>query len=75
MWNYYWGYSAAQIELAIADGPVIVYKKDKKSGAKSKPTAASIERSMLRYEERKRAGKTQQVFDPSEFFVTRAVKK
>lgn len=53
MWNYYWGYTAAQIELAIADGPVIVYKHDKKGtdGKKKKPTGASVERAALQWEQ------------------------
>lgn len=50
MWNYYWGMSSAQIELAIADGPVIVYKHDKKDKSK-KPTAAAIEKAALLWEQ------------------------
>lgn len=49
MYNYYWGYTAAQIELAIVDGPVVVYKKDKKE--KVKPSGAAVERAALAYEQ------------------------
>ena len=50
MWNYYWGMSAAQIELAIVDGPMIVYKHDKSTkGEKKKPTGASVERAALNW--------------------------
>ena len=51
MWNYYWGMTAAQIELAIADGPVIVYKHDKKGkDGKVKPSGAAVERAALEWE-------------------------
>ena len=29
--DYWWGYTAAQIELMVADQPVISYKNDRKS--------------------------------------------
>ena len=32
-YDYWWGYSAAQIDLMVADQPVIVYKKDVKRNA------------------------------------------
>lgn len=67
MWNYYWGYTAAQVELAIADGPMIVYKKDKKKGANAKPSSASVQRAALDYEQRKKEGKTNISVDLSEF--------
>ena len=28
MWDYYWGLTAAQIELLTIDQPIVVYKKD-----------------------------------------------
>ncbi len=28
MWDYYWGFTAAQIELLTIDQPIIVYKRD-----------------------------------------------
>lgn len=51
MWNYYCGYTAAQVELLVADGPVIVYKHDKKDGKKTKPTSAAVERAALSWEQ------------------------
>lgn len=50
MWNYYCGMTAAQVELAIADGPVIVYKHDKKKDGKVKPSSAAVERAALEWE-------------------------
>lgn len=29
-YNYWWGYTSAQIDLMVADSPIIVYNKDKK---------------------------------------------
>lgn len=28
-WNYWWGYSAAQIELIAIDAPLVLYKPEK----------------------------------------------
>lgn len=30
MWDYYWGMTAAQVELLTIDQPIVVYKKEKK---------------------------------------------
>lgn len=30
MWDYYWGLTAAQVELLTIDQPIVVYKKEKK---------------------------------------------
>ena len=29
MWDYYWGLTAAQVELLTIDQPIVVYKADK----------------------------------------------
>ena len=29
MWEYYWGLTAAQVELLTIDTPIVVYKRDK----------------------------------------------
>lgn len=34
MWGYYWGYSAAQVQLLVADTPIVTYKKDKSNKPK-----------------------------------------
>jgi hypothetical protein len=34
MWDYYWGLTAAQVELLTIDQPIVVYKADK---TKDKP--------------------------------------
>ncbi len=57
MYEYYWGYTIAQIELAGSDAPFIAYKaKDKlrpgQPGFKSDPE--KIKRDVARYEERKK---------------------
>lgn len=28
-WNYWWGYTAAQVELIAVDAPLVLYKPDK----------------------------------------------
>ena len=28
MWDYYWGFTAAQVEILTVDQPIVVYKKD-----------------------------------------------
>lgn len=33
-YDYWWGYTAAQIELMAVDQPLVVYKKDKKKVTK-----------------------------------------
>jgi hypothetical protein len=35
MWDYYWGLTAAQIELLTIDTPIVVYKRD--DSGKPKP--------------------------------------
>lgn len=35
-WNYWWGYTSAQIDLMIADGPIIVYHNKNKVKKHSK---------------------------------------
>lgn len=37
-WNYWWGYTSAQIELLASDCPIVVYP-DEKGG---KPSTSSI---------------------------------
>lgn len=32
-YDYWWGYTSAQIDLMVADGPMIAYKKSKKRNA------------------------------------------
>ena len=32
-YDYWWGYTSAQIDLMVADQPLIVYKKEKKRNA------------------------------------------
>lgn len=36
MWGYYWGYTAAQIELMAADCPITVYNHKGKRNKKNK---------------------------------------
>lgn len=52
MWGYRTGYTSAQIELMVADGPIIVYKKDKKEKKAGKPTSASVHKAALEWEQK-----------------------
>ena len=51
-YDYWWGYTAAQIELMIADAPIVVYKKDDKP--KTKKDMEEIRKAW----EEKRQGRT-----------------
>lgn len=55
MWGYRFGYTAAQIELALADAPIINYKRDKgKKGKKDfkKPDSLKLYEAQLKLNER-----------------------
>ncbi len=57
MWEYYWGYTSAQVELASADAPFVAYaKRDKpkagEPGFKSSPE--QIRRDYDKWLERKK---------------------
>ena len=60
-WEYYWGYTLAQLELASVDAPFVAYKaKDKPKpgdpGFKSDPD--KIRRDYERWKERQKTRKT-----------------
>lgn len=40
-YDYWWGYTSAQIDLMIADQPLVVYPKDK--GEKKAPTRKTMD--------------------------------
>ena len=59
MWGYYDAYTAAQIELMMADAPLVVYdrksRKNKKKGGsaiKEKPRAANVSEAAERWKEK-----------------------
>lgn len=56
-WDYWWGYTAAQLELMVVDAPLVVYDTDKKSKKKRKPSALQIARSEKRFLEEHGDGK------------------
>ena len=64
MWDYYWGLTAAQVELLTIDQPIVVYKKEKKEapwkdGKVSEDYADKQYRKWLeRKKQREREGKT-----------------
>jgi hypothetical protein len=64
MWDYYWGLTAAQVELLTIDQPIVVYKKEKreapwKDGKVSEDYADKQYRKWLeRKKQREREGKT-----------------
>lgn len=62
MWGYRFGYTAAQIELAIADAPFVNYKsvkKDKKNKADRFRSADALDvlKAQAKWEDRKSQGK------------------
>lgn len=72
MYEYYWGHTAAQIELMDIDQPFTCYKKrDDNEGIKPgdpgyKPNAEKLERAVEKWKERKKRRK----FDMKHFLAT-----
>ena len=58
-WGWWCGYTAAQIELMLADAPVIVYNT--KKGKKRKPRLSELRATEERYKERQKQGLTRNV--------------
>lgn len=60
MYDYYWVYTSAQIELMNADAPFIAYKKrdnkdeEKPSGNGGEPTKESCEETVRKWQERRK---------------------
>ena len=57
MWDYYWGLTAAQVELLTIDHPIVVYKKDDKKEKPWKDGKVSAEyanKAYLKWLERKK---------------------
>lgn len=52
-WDYWWGYTSAQIELMVTDAPLVVYDTDKKDdkGFK-KATRKSVSEARKQWEEK-----------------------
>lgn len=64
MWDYYWGLTAAQVELLCADQPTVIYKKDKsnepKPGEKGfERTAEQAQKAYEQWKKRKEQEKKQ----------------
>ena len=58
MYEYYWGYTAAQIELASIDAPYVAYKaKEKKSGIDPDYNREKANRDYKKWEERRKKRK------------------
>lgn len=63
MYEYYWGHTAAQIELIDADAPIVCYKKhDPNEGLKPgdkgyKPNAKKLKSTVEKWKKRKEARK------------------
>lgn len=61
MWNYYWGYTAQQIQLLLLDAPVIVYKdKNKKD---RKPSVLERMKGVDKYMNKYKDGDSKNKFD------------
>ena len=81
MWDYYWGLTAAQIELLTIDTPIVVYKRD--DSGKPKPgekgftrTAEQARKEYERWKARQEAEKKKGVkIDLSTFLSTGEKKK
>lgn len=78
MWGYYDAYTAAQIELMMADAPLVVYdrksRRNKKKGGstiKEKPRAANVSEAAERWLERygKDGRKTERRLDLSGYRI------
>lgn len=61
MWNYYWGYTAQQIQLLLLDAPIIVYKdKNKKD---RKPSVLERMKGVDRFMNKYKDGDSKNKFD------------
>lgn len=59
MWGYYDGYTAAQIELMIADSPIVSYNREKrKKGEFDKQSAYAVLSSKAKYQQADNKPKT-----------------
>ena len=58
LWGYMDGYTAAQIELLVADAPIVVYDKQKTGDDKTpkKPSELSLKQAILKYQEKQESG-------------------
>lgn len=72
MYGYYWGFSAAKIELILGDCPLTVYKKreddhkPRPGDPNYKPDEEKLRRSVEKWKERKKKRK----FDLKHFLAT-----
>lgn len=58
MWGYKYGYTAAQIELAVSDAPFVNYKRNDKDKKKfKKPDPVKTLQAQIEWEKRHREGK------------------
>lgn len=53
-YDYWWGYSAAQIDLMVADQPLVVYPKTKKEDGPKKHTKKEMDALYDRWMEKKK---------------------
>lgn len=59
MWGYYDGYTAAQIELMIADSPIVVYDREKKkNGEFNKQNAYAVRSAQAKYLQKEKTSKS-----------------
>ena len=68
MWGYRFGYTAAQIELAVADAPFVDYKrndKDKKKFRKADPV--KVLQAQLQWEKNQDNGKGKKHFSLGDY--------
>lgn len=49
MWNYLWGYTAAQIELMAVDAPMVVYTEGKERKPSKEELAATADKWEKKY--------------------------
>lgn len=72
MWGYYWGFSAAKIELILGDAPLTVYKRRedeqqlKPGDPGYKPDEEKLNRAVEKWKKRKR----QRGFDMKHYLAT-----
>lgn len=72
MYGYYWGFSAAKIELILGDAPITVYKmredvhKPKPGDPNYKPDADKLNKAVEKWKRRKK----QRKFDMKHYLAT-----
>lgn len=73
MWDYYWGLTAAQVDLMLTDRPIVVYKRDEEKATPWKNGTATESYASKQYrrwlEKKKKREQEGKVVNPNEVLM------